>query len=351
LIARKPDRDSLKSFICFQEEKDNPMATDTKEPEAGERTELAQFRRQDAAIAKLAEKYLPLKIAGLNDRGGFQAVHSARMIVKGKRVEIEKTRKELKADALEYGQQVDAEAKRLTALIEPIESHLEAEESAIENEKARLKKIEDDAKQAALQKRLDALAAVGEIANPILVANISESTFQEMLAKATAAHAERLRIAEEEAEAKRLAEESAAAERVRQEAELKAERERLAEIRRQQEAEGIKLRAEREKIEAEDRERRRERELEIAKAEAARQATAEAERRAAEKAASDKAAKEAAEAARLKAESERPYREQLNALADRVLALEIPSGPADKTVTAAITTAAKKIRDIAAGQL
>lgn len=322
-----------------------------------ERPELVQFRRQDAAIAELAEKYLPLKINGLDDRKGFLSVHEARMEVKGFRVLIEKTRKELKADALKYGQTVDAEAKRLTALVEPIELHLEREEDAIVDERLRLKQIEEDAKRAALQKRLDALAAVGCVANPVEIQYLAEPNYQERLAEATAAHAEKLRIEAEAAEQKRLADEAAAKERAEQEAALAAERERQAVEARKLEAERAAIAAERaavvaerEKQEAAEHERRRLADLEKAKAEAAEHARLETERRIAEKAAADKAAAEAVEAARVKAEAERPYRDKLIALAGDVQAMQMNSGPAAKAVNRALAACAKKIIQIAEAQ-
>ncbi|MCI0537691.1 MAG: hypothetical protein L0Z50_20955 [Verrucomicrobiales bacterium] len=92
-----------------------------------EKPELIQFRKQDAAIAELVAKYGNLRINGLDDKKGFADVHEARMIVKNTRVAIEKKRNELMADALECARKVDEEANRLFAMLEPIESHLEAE--------------------------------------------------------------------------------------------------------------------------------------------------------------------------------------------------------------------------------
>ncbi len=111
-----------------------------------ERQELVEFRRQDAAIAKLADECLPLKIAGIDDKKGFEVVHAARMQVKATRVGLEKTRVALKAEALAYGKAVDAEAKRLFDLIAPIESHLEDEENAVTEAKAQLKRAASSVK-------------------------------------------------------------------------------------------------------------------------------------------------------------------------------------------------------------
>jgi len=80
-------------------------------------TQIAKFNLPDTAIALMATAYLPLTIADVNDTEGFKAVHEARMVVKSKRVDVEKVRKELKADALEYGRKVDAEAKRIGLIV------------------------------------------------------------------------------------------------------------------------------------------------------------------------------------------------------------------------------------------
>jgi|694.fasta_scaffold04820_15 hypothetical protein len=66
-----------------------------------------------------------------------------RLILKAKRIEIEKTRKLLKEQSLNEGRLIDSIAKSLTALVEPAEKHLMIQESFIEiqeqNRKAELK--------------------------------------------------------------------------------------------------------------------------------------------------------------------------------------------------------------------
>lgn len=312
----------------------------TIDAEVSNKPELIEWRKQDAAIAQLAEQYMPLRIEGLNDKIGFKRVHEARMVVKNTRVAVEKRRKELKADALAYGQEVDAEARRLTKLLEPIESHLQAEEDAIEAEKERLRKIEEDAKRAALQKRLDALKDAGEVANPLEVAELTEERFQDRLAAAKAAAMERERLAE--IERQRLA---AEAEERRKEAEkLAAERAELDRVRREQDAERQKIEAERRAVE-----------LEKAKQEAAEKARIDTERRLAEQAAREKAAA-AAEAQRLaekaKAEeAERPQRDKLIKVAIAVLHIEVPEGPGHDAVCDVLTESAERINEIAKGDL
>lgn len=326
--------------------------------EMQERAELAQFRQQDVAIAKLAEEYTGLTINGINDKAGFDKVHKARMTVRNYRVQVEKTRKELKADALEYGRTVDAEAKRLTAALEAIEQPLCEQENAVLAEKERIKKAAEEAKAAIVKARVDALVAAGAMPNPVAVAAYTEESFQAALKTATEAKAERERLAE--VERLRLA---AEAEERRKEGErLAAERAELDKVRREQEAEAARLKAERDKVEAEAAAQRRAVELEAAKKEAAEKARIETERRlaeeqarkereAAELAARQKAEAEATEAARLEEEAAKPQRKKLLAIAEIVEAIAVPDGPGAVEVKALLTSCASQVRAIAKGPL
>lgn len=344
---------------------------------------LSTFRQQDVAIAALAEAYMPLRINGIADKAGFEVVHKARMDVKNRRVAVEKKRKELKAEALKYGQTVDSEAKRLTAMLEPIEAHLEAQEDAVKAEKERIKQEEEAKKRAIVEARVNALVALGETPNPLVVAALTEEAYQHALQLAAVAKAERERLAE--IERVRLA---AEAEARRIEAEkLAAERAELDRIRREQEAAAAKLKADQDKVAAEQRAvaereaaQRREVEIQQARAEAAEKSRIETENRlvaeaarkqqeaeakaareakeAAEKAAREKAAEEAriarekqeaeaAEQARLMGERERPYRDKILGLAATVESLPVPEGPASGVIFDELQRAGATIRKIA----
>ncbi len=316
--------------------------------------ELKTFSPSDAAIAKMAEQYMGLTIHGIDDKKGFDIVHKARMNVKNHRVAVEKKRKELKADALEYGRKVDAEAKRLTLLLEPIETHLAAEEQAITDEKARIQREKEEAAQRVLDERVAALQAVGVTPSVGLVRAWSDEQYAEQLATATRifeeekakaeAEAEERRKKEaEEAEARRKEEERLAAERaelerlraemeaqrLKEEEERRKEREAMeAELRKQEAlrlereaAEQTKLRAERAKLEEE----RRKLEMEQREREAAERSKQETEERL-RREAEEKARKEAEEAAeRARLEELRPDQEKLEALAKAVTNVPIPS--------------------------
>lgn len=213
-------------------------------------TDMTRYYPTDAAIKKLADEYLPLKIAGQEDTKGFKKVHEARMVVKNLRCTVENTRETLKAPVLKLGKEIDSVAKGIAAKLEPIETHLKNEEDAYEKEKERIKQAAAEAKRIALQKRVTAFAALGIMELPADIAEMPEHEFDRQLSIATDAWkhtqaeikaAEEKRLAEA-AEAKRAAEAQAEADRI--------ERERLAKERADLEAARAKLDKEREEQQA-----------------------------------------------------------------------------------------------------
>lgn len=342
--------------------------------------EKLEYPVADDAITELAEEYLSLHIADVNDSEGFKLVHEARMNVKKKRVAIEKTRKQLKKSALEYGRKVDDEAKRLTALIAPIEEHLSSEEDAYNAERDRIRQEEEQKHQAMLRERVRQLAEYGVTAMTFECDGLPDEEFAEWLDKARTEHEAKLaaeaaekqrREAEEKASAERhklgmarlkeiydlgqpvesweeLADlpadkwESLVAEAQRQleqrkrleeeeAAKRKAEAEKLAaeraEIERQRaeaEADRKRLEEERQRIHAEQEERKRQEAIEAQKKEAAERAVREAEAKRQQEAeeAQRRADAEKAEQDRLAAL--RPDHEKLMAFARQVLDLDVP---------------------------
>lgn len=310
-------------------------------------------------IALLAEDYGKLTIAGVDDTKGYKAVRDARMHMRDKRLAVDKRRKELKADALEYGRTVEKSAQDLIALIEPIENRLGELEEVIDLEKKRLKAIREEEAKAATQARVDALRAVGDDIAFVLAGALEPAAYEERLAASTLAHNDRLaKAAAEEAERQRLVEEA----RVQREAELKrlaeqkAEQDKIAaELKAQQEA----LAAERKKLaEAQEAEANRVAEAKAAeerKAETARlkkqaeiDAKAKLEREEAARVAKEKKAEER----RLAKEAKRPDKEKLEAFATMLEQLDLPS-LADEEALAALKIVvadfAQAVRDVANG--
>lgn len=191
-------------------------------------THVVEYSVSDAAIEKLRERYSGLTIANPAD---YERVRVAIADVRDIRVQVEKTRVELKADALAYGRKVDAEAKRITALLLEIEETLKLEKQKVDDEKDRVRREKEAAEKARIEAELKAKRDAEE----------------------AAAKAERDRIAaEQKAEADRLAKERAA---------LEAERAAAEEERRKaQSVIDEQNRLERERIEAEQAKLREERE-------------------------------------------------------------------------------------------
>jgi len=302
-------------------------------------------------IGELSAEYMPLRVNGMDDAKGLKIVHDARIHVRNLRVQVDKRRKELKAASLEYGRQVDSAAKQLTDLLEPIESHLQAEEDTVENEKARIKAEAEEAKRLKIEKRLSDLMAVGVVSSHATVEPMTDEAFAIYLARAKSLHDEQLE-----------ADRRAAEQRKAEDARLAAERAELDRQRQQQEAVAAQLRAEQKRLEDEAAAQRRAIELENAKREAAEKSRIETEQRiareqahakelAAANEARMKAEDEARQAAKLKAEQERPYREKLLAVADAVDAIAPPEGPMFDEVLEVLMDAGLKIRAIANGPL
>lgn len=304
------------------------------------KTALKEYNVPDAAISKYREDFMSLSVNGVDDKEGYDLCHSARMEVKGKRVEVEKTRKKLKEDALEYGRAVDKEAKRITALLEPIENYLLSQEKIVDDEKARIK-AEAEAKEAArIQARIDRLFAFGCSFNGMnyvlpfapsgysvpsaILKTCADEQFETICAEfQKLVDAENARI-EKEKEDKRIEEERLAKVRADQEAEA-ARLNAIAEEQRQKES---KIKAEQDAIERERLKIEHEKEIEKAKKEAAEKAVKDAE---------EKRIKEE-QAAKEKAEQERIAAEKKAALAPDKVKILLIADTLDKIMTPDVQT-------------
>jgi len=110
----------------------------------------------DLAIDELKRDYLPLVVSGVDDKEGCKVVNEARKHIKKLRTGLEAERKKKKAKSLEYGRNLDGEAKRLSTELVEIESHLMAQEKIVTDEIARKKAeeqkiIEDKHKQQIIE--------------------------------------------------------------------------------------------------------------------------------------------------------------------------------------------------------
>lgn len=123
--------------------------------------DIIKYDTNDAVLQKLSIEYLKLKVNGVDDKENYEIVRKARLDVVKHRTAIESERKKYKEKSLKYGRDVDAEAKRLTSLIVPVEKHLIEQEEIVANEIARVK-AEEEAKEAAKKEaRSEKLYALG----------------------------------------------------------------------------------------------------------------------------------------------------------------------------------------------
>lgn len=185
-------------------------------------TELQKFNVSDSAIAEMRDNFLSIRVADHTDKFHAEVARNRRIEVKNLRVAVEKKRKELKEDSLRVGSAIDAEAKRITAMLEPIEKHLQEQEDIVAKHQARI-----EAEAAA---KLKAEAEARETERLALLAEKAE--YERKIAEL---EREKVHRAEVEQAALRAAEQAAFAteQRMKREAEekeraVKAEAERAA---------------------------------------------------------------------------------------------------------------------------
>lgn len=209
--------------------------------------ELARFNITDTAIAEMSNRYMALTITGINDKAGLDAVHRARMTVKTKRVEVQKTGKALREEANAYLKVVLTEEKRILTMLEPIEDHLQDEESRVTEELARLKAEAEAAITAKITGRHNLLFKMGCSLLDGNTFSYSGVAVAEKNKVATATDEQFAALVQTIQDA--LDEE--VAERAKAEAEKKAEEERLAKVATEQAAEKKRLEAEQARIKKE----------------------------------------------------------------------------------------------------
>lgn len=111
------------------------------------KTDIAKFDIPDAILAQLKLDTENMTIKDVNDSVGYALVNDWRKKVSKLRTKVENVRKELKADSLEYGRRIDAEAKRLTELILAIEMPLKKKEDWFTSENERIKREAEEAER------------------------------------------------------------------------------------------------------------------------------------------------------------------------------------------------------------
>ena len=222
-------------------------------------TSIAEYSKTEAVLSDLATRYKDARY-DVAKREGMAMAIKARAEIRGWRVGLEKTRVEIKAPALKRTQEIDSEARRITAVLaaleDPIDAQIKSEETRKENERLAVERAaqakieaEQQAIRDAEQKRMDAERA--EIMRR--QAELDQAEHDRVAAE----QATRQKIEDEQRAAReRIEVEERAARMVREEADRTARLAREAEeakAKAERDAEDARLKLERDKIEAERR--------------------------------------------------------------------------------------------------
>jgi hypothetical protein len=91
-----------------------------------------KFQDFTQSIEEWSEKANAIVVTDETQKEVMLEAREGRLLLKAKRIEVEKVRKSLKEQSLNEGRLIDSVAKYLTGLIEPAEKHLELQEKFIE---------------------------------------------------------------------------------------------------------------------------------------------------------------------------------------------------------------------------
>jgi hypothetical protein len=264
------------------------------------------FDVTEAGLTALESKYAT--VPDVRDKDGYELCRIGIGELRGLRVGVDKRRKELKADALDYCNRVESTAKQITARIvaleEPMKTAKQIVDAEVEAEKEARRNAEinringirasiEKIKRMAVMFPGDGADEVKAAYNSLLALEVTESVYMELTEEATTAKAETMahldammeRIAEQEriAEEIRIENERVRLEQAAEREKQKAEREKLSAEKAAMEAE---LNAQREAIAAERAEMARQ-QREIEQAQRQEQERIEAENRARQEAIED----------------------------------------------------------------
>lgn len=168
---------------------------------------IEKFSDFTAVATEWNEKANAIVVTDESQTDLMKQAREGRLLLKAKRIEIEKTRKSLKEQSLNEGRLIDSIAKSLTLLVEPAEKHLELQE--------RYAEIQDQKRKAELKaKRYELILPYAEVIDPetLNLGLITEQAFIGILNYAKTTYdakleSERLAKIEQEEKAKAEAEE------------------------------------------------------------------------------------------------------------------------------------------------
>lgn len=123
--------------------------------------DVALFDITDAAISELKTRYISLSIKDIEDKEGYANVRAARIDMKGYRVSVDKRRKELNEEALKHQRRINAEAKKITDQLTPIEDYLAKQEQEYNDKIEQIKREKEALIAAKRQERINKMLSIG----------------------------------------------------------------------------------------------------------------------------------------------------------------------------------------------
>jgi len=116
---------------------------------------LDQFSNYFQIASEWEKKASLIVVTGADQVSDMKMARVGRLFLREKRIAIEKTRKQLKEQALREGKAIDGIANVLKALIVPIEEYLEKQEKFVEIKAAeKAEKIRNEAEKKAEEERI-----------------------------------------------------------------------------------------------------------------------------------------------------------------------------------------------------
>lgn len=139
---------------------------------------VIELKESDAIIEQLRDEYMAIKVDNPQDDAGFKTATTALKRMVRLRNQVEKKRKELKADAVRYGKAVDGEARRLQTLIEPIEAHLKTQADIVRLEQKRLEVEAENKRREEVRGWIKMLNDIGAPVDPDALKMMKPADFE-----------------------------------------------------------------------------------------------------------------------------------------------------------------------------
>lgn len=144
---------------------------------------VAEISQADAKIRLIHDEYMSIVVTGEDDEANYKRASEALKRVVRLRTQTEKTRQDLKRDALRYGKAVDGEANRIKGLIKPIEDHLSSQKSIVDDAKKEAARREHESKVSWLRARIEIANSIEWIVTAVDLQEMDNDEFDFQITK------------------------------------------------------------------------------------------------------------------------------------------------------------------------